>query len=249
MRLIRTFTSFLSSCQGAVTVDYVVLTAAASGVAIAASGVLKEGYRALSVTVTGELSGSTTETVGLSYNDGFDNGSGDWIGGHVTDMGDQIGLVLGPLGGSGDNASVKRDFELTDGIESTTIAFDLYAMDSHDVSDGDHGAIFLGDTEIGRVIKNGDTTTFVSNNVANVEVESTLVQTDVQLGGFVGNQSWWRDSQMALSITVTDPTSFPGSSSNVLSFEFQANLNQDTGDESFLIDNFSIDGLNDPDAQ
>ena len=236
-----TFRKFLSDCRGAVTVDYVVLTAAATGVALASTDVVIGGLGALADNVTEELTGEAVpgETPGLKYIDGFENGAPGWIGAEATNI-HGIGNVLGPIAGSNGVQSVTKEFQMMAGLAEAKMLFDVYAMDS--IDNGEYGHLFMDGVEIGKVDAYGAFTATTDLAALGLTVEHTVTDSKVQLGGNMGNGEWWKDSKTSFAITMKEPNEF-------VTFGFGSSTNQEAGDESFAIDNFKINGLYDPDAQ
>lgn len=226
------FRKFLSDTRGAVTVDYVVITAAATGVALASADLVVAGFGTLSDNVTSELSGTATDANTTTvYNDGFDNGAGGWTGAIATEI-FGFGHVLGPIDGAlGGAEAVSRSFSVAEGSSKATLNFDVLALDS---LDGESGIIYLGGVEVGRVISNHSGTIFEANTtLAGVTVTATVLEDEVQIGGYSVANDWFKDSRVAVSITVDDPT-------GPLDFGFGSTANQNVEDESFALDNFSV---------
>lgn len=238
----KTIKRFFADKSGAVTVDYVVLTAVAAGVALAASDLVLEGYAALAANVNGELSGeevaNVVDTSGtITYTSAFSNGATGWDGASATEV-DGIGNVLGPIGGTSGQQGVSMDFDMMSGLESSTINFDFYALDSLDR--GEEGLIFIDGQAVASVTKSDGAAIFTSLDVDGVTVKYEMIDDNVQLGGNMGSESWWTDSLMNVTITVDAP-------SDSLQVGFGSTTNQDASDESFAVDNFTIDGVLNPD--
>lgn len=231
---------FLADQRGAITVDYVVLTAAATGVALASTDLVIDGLQSLADTVTEEMSGEAVNdpSEGLTYADGFDNGASGWIGAIASDI-YGIGNVLGPIEGSGGVETVSKTFEMMAGLTHSTMTFDVLAMDS---LDNESGIIYVGGQEVGRITKNGTSTVFTPTDVPGITISADIVDQGTQLGGNTGSQDWWTDSRTTISITVDEPD-------ELLSIGFGSTADQGVNDEFFALDNFTVTGLNDPDAQ
>ncbi len=107
----RRLTNFLQEEDGAVTVDWTVMTAAIVGLGIATYGVVSGGINNLSTDVDSHL---RTDWISTSFGlrtfatmDFSGGDAGGWIGGKVMDPIKELGdmLVLGP----GETASVSLD--------------------------------------------------------------------------------------------------------------------------------------------
>lgn len=232
---------FAADERGAVTVDYVMLTAAACTCAIGAKTIVGGGLVALTDTVEDELGGERY-TPGLTYRDAFDNGAGDWVGADVMKM-VGLGYVLGPLGGSND--TVSRTFDmLTDEESPAVMRFDVLAIDSLDYNSGDVGIIKLGGVAIGEVrSQHGDTEFVAYEDLPDgISINGVVVDNDVQLGGESLSDNYFKDSRTSVEITIDNPTA-------AMEFEFQGVTNQGLNDESWALDNFKVTHLSDPDTE
>ena len=228
---------FRTAENGAISVDYVVITALAMGVAVAASEELMDGMGTLAGTVDDELSGTDVETDGtLTYNDGFDNGAGGWSGVQVTDM-FGIGKVLGPVAGSGGTASVTRTFEVDPDGEGATIQFDLLALDG---LEGESGYIYIDGQAVGYVTSELGTTTITPIDVPGIEMTGSVIDNAVELGGHHINTSTSLDSRSSIMISMAD-------ASGEVTFGFGSDAVGTVTEGSFALDNFKMTGLLDPD--
>ncbi|MGB3471944.1 MAG: hypothetical protein WBA51_14080 [Erythrobacter sp.] len=235
------FRKFVSDAGGAVTVDYVVLTAAAAAVALASTDVVLGGLSALAGNVTTELTGEQTDSggQGLQYADGFDNGADGWIGAEANEIAG-IGHVLGPITGSGGQVSVSKQFQLNAGIAEATMSFDVLAMDSIDT--GEYGHLFMNGVEIGKIASDGTFQAIGDHAALGLTVGYEIKEQNVQLGGNLGSEAWWKDSKTSFNIKMANPDEY-------VTFGFGSSTNQNADDESFAIDNFKMNGLKDPNAQ
>jgi Flp pilus assembly pilin Flp len=234
---------FVRAEDGAVTVDYVVLTAAAMAVAIGAASSVKSSLSRFAGSVNGDLSGQSDEGAfanSTSYANGFENGSGgDWGQGVAVTNVTGLGNVLGPFAQSDGSKIVSRDFALADGIPYAEMQFDLFTMDS--VNHNEYGAIFIDDREIGRVDADGVFTAIGDLEALGIEVDATVIKTGTQLGGDMDDDEWsGNDDQTRFNIRVTDPEA-------TINFGFGAKLNDGANNEFYAIDDFRIVGLAVPD--
>lgn len=238
----RAIRRFLRSQSGAVTVEYVVLAAAITGVALASSDVINNGLGSLSGTIEDELSGEPvgTHSGPLTYDDGFDNGSAGWSGATVAEI-RGVGKVLGPIPGSGGTQAITRDFQIDPGAGAATFSFDVLALDS---LDNESGIIFIDGREVGRVTSTHGRTTFTpgAGLPIGTTIEAQIIDNDTDLGG-ISNNAGWRDSRTKVTVSVAKNAEKPV---DKITFGFGSNANQGVDDESFAIDNFKATGLKDP---
>ncbi|MEM8824098.1 MAG: hypothetical protein AAGF30_10850 [Pseudomonadota bacterium] len=216
---------FLRSEGGAVTVDWVVLTAALVGLGLATMSVVRNGIADLSSDVDSELRGMEIQTVfarlrNLAEMD-FSDGAGDWFGGTVTNL-PGFGDVLQLSGGETAELSV----DVPDGAGSATISFDMIAADD---LNGDPATIFV----------NGQAVSIYTDdhgnvNVSNGDVEGISVSVDHQfINKPEGAGDHGHDSRATYTITVDDP----GSS---LTLGVSSGSDESIGKEFYAIDDVSI---------
>ncbi len=222
---------FLASEDGAVTVDWTVMTAAIAGLGLATYGVVSGGISDLSRDVdlqlrTNHISTSFGASV-LASMDFTGGEKGGWTGGTVLSPITALGemLVLGP----GETTSLTLDVPANS--DSATLSFDLIGGDSLD-------------NEVATITTNGKTVTlarsgnsaqgtmtFTTPNVEGVTVTTETLTSGTNLGG--ANVASWRDSVTRVTVTVDDP----GES---LALGMTSGANQHIGDEFFGIDNVGI---------
>ncbi|WP_371157083.1 hypothetical protein [Jannaschia sp. 2305UL9-9] len=241
--LFKSFKEFLADTRGAITVDYVVLTAVTAGVGIAASDLVMDGYRALAANVNGELSGEVVSaeegggetesglSLGVTFTTAFNNDANGWYGGSVTDV-KGIGNVM-QIAGSRGAQSIVQEFAIEKGVAEATFSFDLYALDS---LDDESGIIFIDGQEVGRLTKGNSGTTFTPSTVAGITVTGKVVDENVSLGGNMSDAHNWVDSMATVSITVANPNEY-------VALGFGSDADQNVGNESFAVDNFTATGL------
>jgi hypothetical protein len=241
IRVIRHWREFALGNAGAITVDYVVLTAAAAGIAVATHDEIRSGLRALAGNVNAEQTGTPLSggVAGLEVTDGFENGVLDvWSGGEAFET-NGAGVMLGKIGGTGGAEQVTRQFKMTEGIPYTTMSFDVVAFDE---LAGASGIIYIGGQEVGRVVKNGTTTEFIAADIPKVTIKGEVVSSGSNIGGknAAGDQFTDSRTRITLSYETPDPD---------LTFGFGSNGPADTSIGSFAIDDFKITGVFDPDGQ
>jgi len=220
---------FLSDDSGAVTVDWVVLTAGITGLGMATVGVVSTGMSDLSGDINAQLGSNmisslfgSTQIASMNFTNGD---MGGWVGGTVMAPIEALGdmLVLGP----GESTGITLDVPA--GAESATLTFDLIGGDS---LDNEVMTITTnGETvTLARGLYNG-TMTFITPDVEGITVSTEVISEGTNLGG--ATPSHWRDSVTQVTITVDDP-------GDTLAFGMTSGANQHIGDEFFGIDNVDI---------
>jgi len=133
----NTFKNFLVDDTAAVSVDYVVLTGAMTGLGVAVMAVVSGGVADLSGDIAGQMIGMSVPGVIFDseqfYN--FENGFGDWtvlVDAHEDPV---LNGVLGPFYDQSGNPVVVNTFEFEDGTEYAVVEFTLTAVgrwEAHD---------------------------------------------------------------------------------------------------------------------
>lgn len=220
---------FLRDEGGAVTVDWVVLTASVVGLGMATTVVVSGGVEDLSRDIDASLRGTgiTSSFWALSDLMSFDFSGGDigaWLGGQIVNKGGQLGelLAIGP------NQVVGLVIDIPEGAEQAVLTFDLIAGDS---LDNESATVTLnGQTVLIATDTHGTPTTFQIPQVDGTTVNATVEIGPSNLGG-----PGWDDSVSTVTITVDQPPS-------TLDFAVSSNANQHIGDEYWGIDNFDVQG-------
>lgn len=225
--------SFLKDETGAVTADYVVLSAGLVAVAIAAASTVTNGVSDLSGEIQGLLADIDVMRAAVTTVAAFDFTGGiapGWLGGQVLDMGGQMGelLVLGPGQMTGYSVQVP------DGTSLATLTFDLVAGDSLDTS------AQWGEDSV-HVMING-VAVAIASNTHNQAIEIDIPQNDgttvtavvTSSNSNLGGRSGYTDAVTSVTIEVADPT-------QTLQFSVLSNANQGIQDEFWGIDNFQTD--------
>lgn len=228
---------FITSEDGAVTVDWVVLTFGVTITGIAMMGTIGPALGEMAVKVVAALEetiGSINEDGGeISFRANFDfaGDTSGWSGAETAFI-DGFGDVLGPIGGSGGLESVSNTFEIGPGSTSATFTFDLLAFDSLDDEDA---VLYIDGREIGRVTSGPGGLTFTDGELEGITFNAEVLANEENLGGLSANSHGnWGDSISRISITVANPNE------NV-SFGIGSTANQSVGDESWGIDNFVVE--------
>ena len=226
---------FLRCESGAVTTDYVVLSAAMVGSGFAAINSTAVGVENIAGDIDAALRGQIVNTTFArqSYFDDFENGAGFWIGGSTDSSQDAFGGILGPYGGSNGDEVVTRTFDLLSGYEYAVVEFDMYAIDSWD---NEEFIIFVDGNPVSAYNFNwqqdgvtGAWTT--SNSDYNISITPNGSRSQQ------GYSDTWSDQSFSVSVQVANP----GPS---MSVGFGSTLNQSVGDESWGVDNLQVTSTN-----
>jgi hypothetical protein len=216
---------FVEGEDGAVTVDWVMITAGVVGVAIATAAVVSGGVEALSSETAGTLSGTTIRTsfaqVGALLSNDFSNGVGDWVGGtlaNVPGFGEVLQLGPGEL--------AQLSFAVPPGSTSATITFDLLGVD--DLS-GEAATIFINGQPVALYADNHGNITTSDFGVPGVTVAVNQLYTNDPVGaGSHGN-----DSRATYTITVQNP-------GDTVTFGVGSGTGQPISEEFYAIDDVSV---------
>lgn len=235
--MLRHIQDFLRHEDGAVTVDWVVLTSATVGLGVATLAVVSGGIS--------DLSGDTARNLGRPFiqtafvtPDDFSNGPGGWVGAatsFVTGFGD----VLGPLQGDATGTEqVFQVFTIPGGALEFNATFDLLSLDSIDGGLVDHGwgaeegpVMYLNGQEVARARSQGGNLTWTYADVEGVTIESEVISSNSNIGA-----SHWSDGINNVNIKFDDPQ-------ETVQVGFGLKANQSIADESMGIDNFTFQAM------
>lgn len=228
---------FIRCESGAVTTDYVVLSAAMVGSGFAAINSTAVGVENIASDIERALRGEIVQAgfARQSYFDDFENGAGFWVGGEVDGSEDAYGGILGPYGGTDGTEIVTRTYDLLSGYDYAVIEFDMHAIDSWD---NEEFIIFVDGTPISshsfQHSTDGTTGSWYTNDGNyNISITPNGARENT------GYSDYWPDQSYTVTIEVADP----GPS---MSLGFGSTLNQSIGDESWGVDNVQISSTNDP---
>jgi hypothetical protein len=226
---------FLEEDDGAVATDWVVITAAVAGLGLATMVVVAGGVEDLS----GEIQASLVmqdivtafdtafEAIELSFNDFSGGDAGDWVGARVTDLGGALGEALQI--GAGERAEVSID--VPPGAKQVALTFDLLGIDS---LDNETATITLNGETISVATGNHGSISFANSDIPGISVGTEIQVQNQQLGG--SNVDQWRESVSTVTILVDNP----GPS---ITLGVASGTNQGRNDESYGIDNFTVNAL------
>jgi hypothetical protein len=229
---------FIKSEDGAITVDWVVLTFGVTITGLAMMGTIGPSLGRMAVSVVDALESTVSsiyegsKVVGFRSNYDFAGDTSAWNGATSTYV-DGFGEVLGPIAGSGGLESVTTSFNIGENAESATLTFDLLAFDS---LDGEDAVLYIDGVEVGRMTALQGMMTWVPGDVEGISLSAQVLSQGEHLGGMQNDpsQDWWRDGASRITITVDDPGA-------TLDFGFGSTANQGTSDESWGLDNFIIE--------
>ncbi|MEM9318832.1 MAG: hypothetical protein AAGA70_07465 [Pseudomonadota bacterium] len=228
---------FLESEAGAVTADWVLLTANLVGVGLAVSHTSVDGVDSLANEVADTLSGieitAPFERVarpdgGIAYLEDFSDGLGGFVGGIFESDGPYGGILRGERTDPRGAQAARGEFQL-DGSNETAIAtFDFHAIDSWD---NEEFLVYVNDEVAARARihwrQDGTVSEIVTDN-PNIDVNFTEMGARENVG-----YSGWSEQSYAVEVRVDNP-------GDQLSLGFGSTLNSRSHDESWAVDNVSV---------
>ncbi len=235
--MLRSLTNFLHQEDGAVTVDWVVLTSATVGLGVATLAVVSGGISDLSSDTARNLGRPFIQTAFITPDD-FSGGAGNWVGAgtsFVTGFGD----VLGPLKGDANGSEqVYQVFDIPGGALEFNTTFDLLSLDSIDGGLVDNGwgaeegpVMYLNGQEVARARSQGGNLTWSYADVDGVTITSEVVSSNSNIGA-----SHWSDGINNVNIKFDDPQ-------ETVQVGFGLKANQSIADESLAVDNFTFQAM------
>jgi hypothetical protein len=230
--------SFLKSETGAVTADWVVLTAALAGLSLAVSTQLSAGVQKQSADIVAQLRSPHILDAFDRIMDAtdFENGRGSWLGGEVRDV-PGFGNVLA-LSGRARSASLPIEIDPEHAFAQ--VEFDRILADSWDRNET--GSISIGGADILQAEHqwwNGEGPTIQTfEGAGDTTVQLTRVSNDSGNWGGSG-----RRAHDDYTYRVTVVTENDGSD---LTLGASTTLNQNGRDEFFGIDNVTVVGTDRP---
>lgn len=236
--------------SGAVSVDWVVLTAATVGLGLAATGAVMVGTSDLSYDIANQTSGQAiassfgTAFQNISFFDDFEGGIADgWIGGVTDDTEPAFGGILGRYGGTGGQQMIYKTWDLNPDAGFAVLEFDVHAIDTWDL---EALSIFLNDDL-------ASTRTFSTHpghpeqqtesmsDLPGVEMTYTVKRGADEFGFWRRGDISSHDETYTVRMVVTDP-------GDSVKLGFGSTLNQALNDESWAIDNVRVTSTNDPEG-
>jgi hypothetical protein len=224
----KVFATFCQSEDGAITVDWTVLTGALVGLGLAAAAVVANGISSLSTGVSDVLSGVMQEAAEALYFSGFDLGAPGWVNGIVSND-SAFGAILGPYGGTGGAQAVHSTFNIPNGTNVASFTFDMIAIDSWD---NEEFIVFVDGAPAASLrfqhSTDGVTGQWVSDN-PNYTFQ-VLETGPREHSGYNGS---WTDQKASVQLDVRNP-------GQTVTLGFGSTLDQGIDDESFAVDNVSL---------
>jgi hypothetical protein len=225
--------SFLHDNSGAVTVDWVVLTAALVGLGLAVMAVVSEGLEDSSGDIRDTLARgdiittsfqAATAAAATLFGDGFADGRGDWQGGELVTL-DGFGEVLrlGPE----ETASLVATIPA--GSRSATLQFDMIGAD--DLTNATAEIIVNGivvatySDDHGRIAR-------TDSGVAGITIDVDQVYTN----SAIGSGTHGSDSRATYRITVDNPSA-------EVTFGVRSTTTETVDDGFFAIDDVSFESI------
>lgn len=225
--------SFIADETGAITVDYVVLTAGLVGLALAATAMVLQATGTQSGAIDGYLRnitiGSTFERIFASED--FSEGRGDWVGGELRNV-DGFGDILSL---SGTSPTAELPINIGTNHDYAVVEFDMIIADSWDDEQGSV-SINGSDVLIGRHAWRNDAPVVQTFEGAE-DTTVTLTRTSTGTGGT------WRRGVNDYTYKVRVTAKNDGSD---IRLGAATTLNQNGRDEFFGIDNVKVSGTNKP---
>lgn len=222
-------THFLTDESGAISVEWVVLTASIASLGFATVAVMAVGLEDLTVEVSNSLS---TMDVGNPYRWArevlsldFSGTNGGFIGGAAMNVGGQLGevLVIGP------GQLAEKTFDLPADALSATLTFDLIGGDS---LDHERATILINGVPVSVATGAYGSISFTTPEVPGITVTTNTVAANTELGGRV-HDGIWTESVTIVSISVDTP-------GDTLRLGVHSGANQPIDDEFFAIDSLSL---------
>jgi hypothetical protein len=219
--------SFLNDEAGAVTVDWVVLTAALVGLGLAVSGVVGGGLQETSNSINSALMRdniilTSFARVTAPFSTGFDDGADGWTGGRmVTLAGFGEVYQIGPRGEAELSLAVPR------GASRATIAFDLIGAD--DLS-GESATITINGQTVAVYTDDHGRITRTESDIPGITVSVAQLYDNRAVGS--GNHG--HDSRATYTITIDNP-------GTDLRLGVASSSGQPISEEFFALDDVSVD--------
>lgn len=218
--------AFVCDETGAITVDWVVLTAALVGLGLATAAVVSAGVENVSDETAAELADTPISTrfstARSLFDSDFSGGLGSWLGGSAVSLAG-FGDVLRLDGGE----TAELTLSVPPGAESAVIEFDLIAGD--DLDGGDTATIMI----------NGEAVSVYEDDHGNITVSGTApdgVSVSVNhqnVNDPLGAGGHGHDSVSTYTITVDNP----GTS---LTLGVNSGANGPTSEEFYALDNVNV---------
>lgn len=215
---------FLKDDGGAVTTDFVVLTAGVVGLGMATTAVVSGGLEGVANDTTGTMEAVTIRTAfetATTLATGLAQGLGDWVGGTLVDV-----AGFGEILQIGPNQTAGVTMSIPPGSTSATLSFDLLGVD--DLS-GESAVIYVNGNAVAVYADDHGRITTSTSEIPGITVSMTQQYTNDPMGG----GSHGSDSRATYQITVDNPQ-------ETLSLSVMSTSGQPVTEEYFAIDDFNV---------
>jgi hypothetical protein len=218
---------FIEDETGAITVDWVVLSAGIVGLGLAVIALISAGVEDLAGDTSGQMSGFEIRTqfadavTSLLSND-FSGGLGGFVGGSVANL---VGfgevLQLGP------GEMTQATFAVPEGASTATLTFDMLGID--DLS-GEAASIMINGQEVAFYADNHGNITTEDMGVPGVTVSVNQQYTNDPMGA----GSHGHDSRATYTITIENP-------GETVTFGVASETGQPISEEFYAIDDVNFE--------
>lgn len=218
--------SFIDDESGAVTVDWVIMSAGMVGMAIAVVALVSGGIEDLSSDAANEMSGFEIRTTfasaatALLSND-FSGGLGGFVGGTVASV---IGfgevLQLGP------GETTQATFAVPPGASTATITFDMLGIDA---LSGESASVMINGQVVALYSDNHGNITTTDLSGAGISVSVNQQYSNDPMGGGTHGS----DSRATYTITVANP-------GETVTFGVRSDTGQPISEEFYAIDDVNF---------
>jgi Flp pilus assembly pilin Flp len=218
--------SFIEDESGAITVDWVVLTAAGSFVGLAVMAVVSGGLESLSGDISDSLNGYEIQTtfasaVSALLSNDFSGGLGGFLGGTVANV---VGfgevLQLGP------GEMTQASFAVPEGATTATITFDMLGVD--DLS-GEAASIMINGAVVALYADNHGSISTQDMSGSGISVSVNQQYSNDQMG----SGSHGADSRATYTITIDNP-------GDSVTFGVASGTGQPISEEFYAIDDVNF---------
>lgn len=217
--------TFLSDERGAITVDWVAVTAATVGLGLATVAVVSPGIETLSGDVSDQLSGTEVAlpftVLRTLFETDFAAGAAGWIGGtpiNLAGFGDV--LQIGP------GITALMQVDVPPGAGAATVVFDLIAADA---MNNDPASVWINGHEVAIYQDNHGQVTASTPGGPGITVAVDQHYTNSP----VGAGTHGHDSRVTFTISVDDP-------GDTLTLGVQSGADEGVDDEFYAIDDVMV---------
>lgn len=222
---------FLHDEDGAITVDYVTLTAASLGVGLGASALLGGGLLELAQDFAAEVTGPIIEPVASMGSGDMTARIGAWTNGiFLTLEGFGDVMMLTP------QATAETIIDIPEGATEATFTFDVISGDTLDMETSFfyiNGELIAHLNSQSRPVYSNEVNIAALGGGGWVPDGFTVQEETVQINANIGGDPYWKDAITRITITMENPPP-------QVTFGTGTNTNQAMTDEFYAIDNFGV---------